>query len=297
MLAASSPKRKFRINIVRYRDEIKTNPVRITFKGRNGHELYMLMTIPEKVSAVPLPALVWIYGGGWRDDNSWRYPPHLRYSTDRGAIGIVLSYRCIPPANAPEKEKRKIGIRECINDCVDGFLHIRKNAKKYGINPNRIALLGDSAGGHLAGWLALAAPETSGKAAALVNCCGVMDLTNQKWKDNFSHFSDPEAEAKKLSPIFNLRRSSCQVFNLSGNLDPVVPSPETKNFHRACLRKGIASEYHDWDDVGHAFILPDYHATDEQVSRALRAIDRFLVRNKILEPLKNSVARKQKVFA
>lgn len=59
--------------------------------------------------------------------------------------------------------------------------------------------------------------------------------------------------------------------------------PDSEAFHKACLAIGIDSEYILWPDARHAFIVPEYTASDAQISQAILAIDRFLVKHRIFE--------------
>ncbi len=267
------------IDVLQYRDAISREPIRISYRGENGHELYMLVMPPEDKAAALSPVIIWIYGGGWNSDNSWRYTPHLRYSAERGAVGVVIAYRYDDGNNGIE-------IKDCIRDCIDGVKYLCQNADKLGIDLDKVVFIGDSAGGHLAAWLALV--DQTVNASILINCCGVMNLTGAKWLERFERYPDPIAAARALSPIYQLNSCSCKVLNLNGDLDNIVSSKETFEFHQACLAEGIESEFHSWQDFLHAFILLDYSMENAKVSEAFRVIDNFLVKHHILPPIEQS---------
>lgn len=283
------------IRIERYRDEMGTEPERHVYKTVGSEEVFLMMMRPAGDVGELRPAVIWIHGGGWCSEDSWRFTPHLRYSIDRRAVGIALSYRKMLQPLTRANLLRGPQLGDCLADCVDGVRFVKEHAAEFGIDPNRIAVIGDSAGGHLAVSVALGTgvPDAA-DVAAVVNCNGVIDLTQDKWMNRFAHCASPLEAARKLSPIYNLGRRRCPVLNLNGDLDTVVTSRETTAFHQACLNSGIPSELVTWPDVGHAFILPYYHAMDAQISRALQAIDDFLIRAGVLRPCSGKSDEKQR---
>ena len=89
-----------------------------------------------------LPVVVWIHGGGWKsgDKRSGHRSDRLRSLVQTGKfIGATVAYRLSGEAKWPAQ----------IHDCKAAIRWLRGNAKKYGIDPQRIAVWGSSAGGHL----------------------------------------------------------------------------------------------------------------------------------------------------
>lgn len=84
------------------------------------------------------PAIVFINGGGWHADDGVgdKIAPH---ANERGYTTIVATYRL-----------GSSGIYYMLDDVMRALRHVRNNAGMYGIDPNRIAVWGDSAGGSLA---------------------------------------------------------------------------------------------------------------------------------------------------
>lgn len=101
--------------------------------------------IPD--GAKNLPCIVIIHGGGWssNDENIMR---GLARELIKGGQYVVCSidYRWIGDRDGDATPNT---MNQLIEDCYGAILHIREHAKEYGINPNRIGVTGDSAGGHL----------------------------------------------------------------------------------------------------------------------------------------------------
>ena len=103
------------------------------------------MFIPD--GAKNLPCIVIIHGGGWssNDENIMR---GLARELIKGGKYVVASidYRWIGDRDGDAKPNT---MNQLIEDCYGAILHIREHASEYGINPDRIGVTGDSAGGHL----------------------------------------------------------------------------------------------------------------------------------------------------
>ena len=90
-------------------------------------------------------AAVWVHGGGWTAGDDRAFYPHARYYASRGAVGVSINYRLIR-AGGPTAF-------DSFADCKSAVRYLRAHAAELGIDPARVAVLGDSAGGHLAGCL------------------------------------------------------------------------------------------------------------------------------------------------
>ena len=94
-----------------------------------------------------LPSIVIIHGGGWSSNNE-DIMRGLARELAKGGQYVVFSidYRWI---NTLDGETEPTYMHKLIEDVFGAIAHIQENASKYGADPKRIALTGDSAGGHL----------------------------------------------------------------------------------------------------------------------------------------------------
>ena len=104
----------------------------------DGHERHTLdLYLPRDVPAKPLPLVVWVHGGGWRKGDKSRTP--ARGLVADGFAVASINYRLSQHAPFPAQ----------IEDCKAAIRWLRAHASEYHLDPDRIAVWGASAGGHL----------------------------------------------------------------------------------------------------------------------------------------------------
>ncbi len=96
-------------------------------------------------SGQSLPAIVFFFGGGWRNGSPAQFEKHCTYLASRGMVAITAEYRV--------SGRHKTKAIACFQDAKSAIRFVRSNANRLGIDPKRIAAGGGSAGGHLAGAL------------------------------------------------------------------------------------------------------------------------------------------------
>ena len=103
-------------------------------------DLYLPRRAKKKNSA-PLPLVIWIHGGGWRAGDKKNGP--FKQLINAGFAVASINYRLSQEAHFPAQ----------IEDCKTAVIFLKKHAKRFNIDPNRVGVWGASAGGHLAALL------------------------------------------------------------------------------------------------------------------------------------------------
>jgi acetyl esterase/lipase len=93
--------------------------------------------LPEKPSDKPLPLIVHIHGGGWRGGN--KFPCPVTPMVLKGYVVASVEYRFTQKAVFPAQ----------IQDCQAAIRWLRAHSKQYNFDPQRVGVIGGSAGGHL----------------------------------------------------------------------------------------------------------------------------------------------------
>lgn len=205
----------------------------------------------------PWPVVFWIHGGAWRS-GSHRDPPPGAPTADlrdrmveRGfAVGMVdyrLSHEAVYPAQ--------------LHDIRAAVSWARENASRFGLDAGRFALMGDSAGGHLAALAGLATAPAVG-VHAVVDWYGPTDLT---FPDRPPEPDDPAIPlfgglphdvpdvARLASPLFQVHPGSPPFLCVHGELDRNVPVSHSENLVAALLAAGVRAELLIVPSAGHGF--------------------------------------------
>lgn len=123
------------------------------------------------------PAIVMYFGGGWQNGRPALFAPLAQALAQKGYVCIVPEYRLSGEAPFPA----------AVHDAKAAIRWTRKHAKRFKIDTQKIASLGGSAGGHLAGFVATTTgsgkfegtgehQEVSSDVQAAIVMCGPMDL-------------------------------------------------------------------------------------------------------------------------
>lgn len=105
-------------------------------------ELLLDITMPKLRTTEPLPAIIFLHGGGWEtgDKASMLGKGSSKFFAKNGYFAVSVNYRLSGEATFPAQ----------IHDVKSAIRWVRKYADKYNVNPNKIGIWGHSAGAHLA---------------------------------------------------------------------------------------------------------------------------------------------------
>ena len=208
--------------------------------------------------AVNAPCLVAVHGGAWQRGQRANYRHLGRFLADNGVGLFAISYRFAPKNRFPA----------AVHDARAGIQFLRSKGAGMGVDPNRIGVMGDSAGGHLASLVALAGdhenfkggpddayPGVSAHAKVCVPVYGVYDMAAQWEADRLMSPSVSGSEVflglspvddrfayHKASPINYISHASKKTafFLCWGARDDVVdPSRQAEPFLAALTRADV----------------------------------------------------------
>jgi len=228
------------------------------------------------------PAVVFVHGGGWmRGDPSQAAGNALHFAKE-GIATVSISYRLAPASRFPEP----------LDDVRHGLRWVRAHAGELGIDPERLALLGVSAGAHLAVLAHLVrdmaglAPDLPGplrEVSESVRCViahyGPYDIGRRRSDlvDALMGERVEDAEWTRLaSPLAHAARATTPILLVHGTADQLVSWRESERMHAALQEAGKASELLLLDGAPHAFQV-DWRGQANQ--RANAAMDAFLDRH------------------
>lgn len=241
-------------------------------------DLYVPLEMPEDRR---VPAVIIIHGGGFNDGDKDRrrevtIGAHL---ARRGYVGMSIDYLLWSKGIKNPTWPRNL------QDAKTAVRWLRANADRLGIDPERIGVIGGSAGGNLAAMLAVTGPKdgleppgddtTSTHVRCAVDLYGVADLMNYHDMKMFlaTREEDPESY-RRASPISYCDAGDAPVLLIHGTADEVVDVAQSRTFAAALAAGGVDHELIEIPDAPHTFDL-DYEAFDVKAA-VFRFLDRHL---------------------
>ena len=199
----------------------------------------------------PAPLLINIHGGGW---NKGVKESQTGFNTffKKGFAVANIEYRLSGQATAPA----------AVEDTRCALLYLIGHAKELNIDPQRIVIMGGSAGGHLALMGGLLANDhrfdkncttvENVKVAAIIDKYGITDVwgwaygpgkTSRSATQWLGDKAKDQAFAASVSPITYVNKNSPPVFIVHGDADPTVPYAQSVELHRRLKEAGVKTEF------------------------------------------------------
>ncbi|MBL6704630.1 MAG: alpha/beta hydrolase [Planctomycetaceae bacterium] len=218
------------------------------YKSIGERDLKLDLYYPTARRSEKCPVVVFTHGGGWAAGN--------RYKAAIGSFAIVFDrlikhgFAVAPVTYRLAKKDSNVAMRDCVIDCKDAIRYLAKNSESLGIDPMRICVMGDSAGGHIAQMLLLASADQLPGDSALSDAsyrmvAGVswygpcdfekMDLFNHDdradFRDRFevrimgsdSGAKDKLTRYREVSPVNYLSKDSPPLLMIQGDKDTTIP--------------------------------------------------------------------------
>nr|WP_297171321.1 alpha/beta hydrolase [uncultured Agathobaculum sp.] len=209
------------------------------------------------------PALVICPGGGYVFCSIREGAPVARAFARSGIESFVLEYDCAP---AP------LGFMP-VQTAAAAVAWVRAHATRLGIDANRIAIGGFSAGGHLAGtlaavwnradWFAPATDLWTHRPNAAVLCYPVVSAGEFAHRGSFVQLAGPNHTAQQLFSLEHLVGQDMPPTFLWHTLDDrEVPVENTLLLEQALRRAGVPHEVHLFPHGVHGLSLADYETYD-----------------------------------
>jgi len=268
--------------------------------GSRGHLLDLWLP-PGGGTGAPRPVLVWSGGSGWMSDaGKDSAEPIARYFTARGYAVAGVSVRSSAQAVFPAQ----------VHDVKAAVRWLRGNASQHGLDPGRVAVMGDSSGGWLAAMAALTwdRPELEGEVGvtgppsrvqAAVDLYGpteFLGMDEQMLPGACEEFNaayglrdchaDPGSPESRLmgfpirerphlvaqaSPVTYASSAAPPMLIMHGQRDPLVPEEQSRVLHAALRREAAPVTYVSVPGAGHSWRQVLADGRMAQVARFLNA--------------------------
>ena len=274
LLARSGQKPLHRLSVADAREEFEAFQIMLsgrpatvgsivdrTIDGPGGR-LRVRLYKPFGVGPQPLPTILYFHGGGWTIGSLEAYDPPLRFFCARtGYAVLAVDYRLAPEHKFPG----------AVDDAVATFHWLAANAAALGLDPGRIVVAGESAGGTLAAvvgqltrgeahrpclqWLIYPCTDLGGTTPSHESCGKGFLLTREDMAWCRGHYlADPAQDADpRASP---LRQSDLTglppALIFTAGFDPL--RDEGKQYAERLSQAGGKVVYREFDSLIHGFI-------------------------------------------
>lgn len=178
------------------------------------------------------PCVVYVQGSAWMTQNVYGNLPCIAHLAERGYVVAVVQYR-----------ESGIGIfPDQIRDARNAVRFMRVHAAEYGIDPARVAIMGDSSGGHTATYAGILHddetehnlfPGTSAEISCIVNYYGSTDLTFADSNPSTIDHNEPTSpEGRVMGGIdLNLDQEARERLTVRCNVDEETEMAPILIFH------------------------------------------------------------------
>tara|TARA_R110002072_G_scaffold242564_9_gene401418 strand:- start:2757 stop:3638 length:882 start_codon:yes stop_codon:yes gene_type:complete len=216
--------------------------------GEHGQRLDVWA--PDRGSETPRPVVVFFHGGGWVKGDREAYAFAGRAFARKGFLVVVPDYRKVPDVRFPA----------FIEDGADAVRWTHDNIARFGGDPERIALVGHSAGAHTAVTLALdprwlqAANVAPGTVKAAIGLSGPYDFypfDKKRSIDAMSRWPQP----RDTQPIAFARADAPPLLVATSSEDDVVRPYNAINLAERLREVGAPVEFENYRGLGHEDVV------------------------------------------
>ncbi len=237
--------------------------------GQDGRQ-HLDVYAPKK--AHDLPIVVFFYGGSWSMGRKSQYAFVGAALAARGYVTVIPDYRLYPEVRFPQ----------FIEDGAKAVAWVERHAREIGGDPDRIVLMGHSAGAHIAALLALdevyleRAGVKRSSIRGLVGLSGPYALVPDT--DTLNAIFTRPYTAEDWQPVRFATANSPPTLLLHGTADKVVYVTHTEKLRDALLAQGAHVETHLYPGKGHADTIASFTVIARFRTPALEQTVDFLQR-------------------
>ncbi|MDA0589832.1 MAG: alpha/beta hydrolase [Planctomycetota bacterium] len=242
------------------------------YKNVDDRELALYVTKPDGWKPTDTrPAIVFFHGGGWTGGSPGQFTEHCSYFASRGLVCVQVQYRLLDKKTSDPPE---VSVR----DAKSSMRWVRSRASELGIDPDRIASGGGSAGGHLAAFVGMVEGnddpaddlKVSPKSNAMLLFNPVFDNGPGGWGAN--RVGD---RFQEFSPFHNVTKDDPPAIVFLGSNDSLIPVKTAHDFQKSMTAAGVDCEVMIFEGMAHGFFNHGKHE-GKPYYETVTACDRML---------------------
>lgn len=236
-----------------------------------GDNLRQRLDIYTPENASDAPVVVFFYGGSWRDGSKDLYEFVAQAMTSRGFVAVVPDYRLYPEVRFPA----------FVEDAASAVAHTREIVHRYGGDPDKLFVMGHSAGAHIAAMLATdgryleAVGGSREWLRGLIGLSGPYDFTPIKDPKIRAVFG-PESEHEKAQPVNYVDAGVPPTLLLHGEDDDVVFANNSRDLAQRIAEEGGRPTLVVYPKMSHQKMIAVFGAPLRGLSDAVDKVASFI---------------------
>ncbi|MBC8354858.1 MAG: alpha/beta hydrolase [Planctomycetes bacterium] len=242
------------------------------YKQVDGRSLSLYVTKPlDWKASDQRPAIVFYHGGGWVGGAPGQFTEHSAYLASRGMVAVQVQYRLL-------NKKGSEPPVTCVADAKSAMRWVRGRATELGIDPERIASAGGSAGGHLAAFVGMVdGGDTSEDDKTISAKSNAMVLFNAVFDNGPGGWGNKRVgeRYKEFSPFHNASRDDPPAIVFLGSKDALIPVKTADDFKANMMKVGVDCEVMIFEGQGHGFFNHG-RSENKYYNATVIAMDKFL---------------------
>jgi len=196
------------------------------------------------------PAAVFFHGGGWVGGPLFQFDKQSSHFVERGMVTVQVEYRFVP--NGDDGGPPLV----CIQDAKSAMRWVRSHAAELGIDPNRIAACGGSAGGHLAAFCSMVEGCDDPQDDLTISPRGNAQLLFNPVFDNSPGGYGHARMGKhwlEYSPAQHISADDPPAIVFLGTKDELIPAKTLDRFAAEMIKVGVRCEKYYYEGRSHGF--------------------------------------------
>ncbi len=222
----------------------------------------LMADIAYPVSEDPIPAIIYVHGGRWRaGERTGRDRLDVYEWATEGFFAMTIDYRLVPASPAPAPYQDLL--------CAIRWMHA--HAEQYGVDSNRIYLIGNSAGGHLVSLVATLGDglyektggwdEARSDVRAVISAAAPYELNTLSWGNLWTPIEgDIEEQRNIASPIHQINANTKPILIIHSDDDRSVPVQQAHDMVAAMKAANARHRFVHYADRGHMRITDEVRA-------------------------------------
>jgi acetyl esterase len=212
------------------------------------------------------PVILFFFGGGWRSGEPEQFYPQSKYLASRGMVAICVEYRTATSHGTSPQE--------CVRDGKSAIRWVRKHASKLGIDRDKLAAGGASAGGHVAAACGTVKGfNEEGEDTSISSRPDALVLFNPVYDNSSEGYGYDRVKEywRQFSPMHNIDKDTPPTIVLLGTEDGEVPVATAEKYKELMEKAGRRCDLRLYKGQRHGFF------NVKKFKETLLETDNFLV--------------------